>query len=273
MIIKNISGETRYFGFGTKARGRTLANNATGTLPDEPSVIELVQHYVGQGLLQIVGGPAEAALLGGGTTPASGFLLITGAVSDNDTVTIAGEVFKFANAPTSPALGTYYTSLSARWAGDGAAASVASGTLVDAINAVAALNVTADPAVAYASGKYIVALRAKNGTKVATGLTLAETGTNIAKSAGTFDAGADQAARRTLVLKRVVTSTDVTNTVIAINTGLPSLSFWVVQLRSAAGASIAWTGKVSSTGGTLLLALDGLTDFADTDVFNIIVAE
>jgi hypothetical protein len=273
MIIKNISGEARYFGFGTKARGRTIANNGTSTIPDEQTVLAAAQHYVDQGLLQIVSGPSAAAIVGGGTTPASGFLLVTGTVADNDTVEIAGEVFKFANAPTGPVLGKYYASLSARWAGDGAGAGTAAGTLVTAINAVTTLNVAADAATLYDTGKYIIPLKAKNNTTVQTGLTLVATSDHIAASGATLSAGANQAGRRTILNRHTVTADEETAGVILIHTGLPDITFYVVQLRDATGLSKAWTGLVKNARGALLLCNAGLVAFAETDVFNVIACE
>jgi hypothetical protein len=274
MIIKNISGETRYFGFGTKARGRMLANNATATLSDDqPSVLAAVQHFVQQGVLQIVSGPTESQILGGGTIPASGYILVNGTVSDNDTVTIAEEVFKFANAPTGPVLGKYYDSLSARWAGDGAAAATAAGTLVTAINNVSSLNVSASPAKLYDTGVYVVPLHAKNGTMDRTGLTLDASGTNLDKSGTIFSGGANQAARRTLLIKRTITADEESGKLIVIATGLPSISFFLAQLRTAAGDSKTWTGTIADSGGSLVISSVGASAWAETDVLQIMACE
>lgn len=274
MIIKNISGESRYFGFGTKARGRTLANNATATLSDnEPSVLAEVQHYVEQGYLELVSGPASAQVVGGGTTPAAGYILVTDAVADNDTVTIAGQVFKFANAPTGPVLGTYYASLTARWAGDGAAAATAAGTLVTAINNVTTLNVKAAPAYQHVSGDYVIPLKAKNNSASNTGLTLAASGAGLAVSAETMTAGANQAARRTLIVRHTVTADEVEAALVVVETGFPAVTFFLAQVRDDTGKSKSWDGTIGSSGGAVILSDAGAVNLEEDDTIQLIACE
>jgi hypothetical protein len=280
MIVKNITGESRYFGFGraTFVRGRLLAANATYSIPDnDPVSMAAVQAFVAAGELQIVEGPANNAVLASSNLPAAGYIRVTGTATNNDTVTVAGQVFEFKADPGSAVLGKYNSGLSNAaylWAGAGAAAATAAAHLVTAINANSDdLNVVAGTAVLYDTGVYVIPLYAKDGTVTYTGLTLAKSGTNLAVSGTVFAAGVQGPARKTLFTTRAVVAADATAGVIVIATGWASVSNVLVVLRTAAGAAKAWDGKATLSGGNIVLDNTGSTDFADTDVFSVFAQE
>lgn len=275
MIIKNVSGETRYFGFGRGTRGRSMANNGTSTVPDnDPYIAGLVQHYVAQGQLQIVEGPAEATLSASINTPAFAYIEANGAVADADTVVIAGVTYEFANDPGAAVLGEYNSGLSNaafKWAGDGAAAVTAIATLRTAINHNSATSgLVADAAVQYDTGKYLLPIRRADGSPSAAGsFVIDATGANLAKSSGGLIAGITGAALKTVIKKHTVVAGDVTNAAILVATGLTSITTVQVQVVAATGIEKAWNGAALVSGGNIILNNVGTVDWADTDVVTV----
>lgn len=275
MIIKNVSGEARYFGFGRGTRGRSMANNGTSTVPDnDPFIAGLVQNYVNQGVLQIVEGPAEVALSASITTPAFAYIEANGAVADADTVVIAGVTYEFANDPGAAVLGEYNSGLSNaafKWAGDGAAAATAIATLRTAINHNSATSgLVADAAVEYDTGKYLLPIRRADGSPSASGAFVIDaTGANLAKSGGGLTAGITGAAAKTVIKKHTVVVGDVNNAAILIPTGLTSIITASVQVVAATGIVKAWNGATLISGGNIVLNNVGVTDWAATDVVTV----
>lgn len=277
MIIKNVSGETRYFGsFGPGVRGRVMANNATSTVPDNnPVVAAAVQAYVNAGILQVTSGPSDAAISASITTPAFAYVCANGAVADADTVTVAGVVYEFANDPGSAVLGAYNSGLSNaayKWAGDGAAAATAIATLRTAINYnTATSGLVADAAIQYISGKYVLPIRRADGSAAVGSFAIAKSGTNLTVSGATLTAGVTGAAVKNFSQQYAATATDVTNAVILIPTGLTSIATVRVSWRTAAGVAIAWDGALTVSGGNVTLNNVGSVDFAATDIATITV--
>ena len=277
MIVKNVSGETRYFGFVSRGhvgpnyvRGRSLANNATATLPDnDADTLAKVQQYVAAGVLQIVSGPASAAVEGSVNSPAAGWVSITtGGTSSGDTVTIAGQVFKWAADPGSGVLGTFYASLNARWAGaNSATLATAAGTFVTAVNN-AKIGVVADPATLIGTPIY-VPLRAANGVIDNTGLTLVKSGANIAVSGATFAAGNNGVNRQQAIISYTAVAGDVSAGFVLIPTALPNIGTVTVKVITSAGAVKAWDGAATIIGSTVEVDNSGSTDFAATDVITV----
>ncbi len=276
MIVKNISGESRYFAWIPRGRlnaqgvrGQTLANNATATLPDnDPDVLKKVQEYSDAGVLQIMQGPSDITLLSSVNLPASGYVKGTGAVADNDYVTIAGLKFKWANDPGSGVLGKLYTDY--YWAGDGAVQATALDTLKDAVNYnTATTGIVAEDTVAIGADVYLP-LRAVAGNVATTGLTLVKSGANLAVSGATLAAGVQGGAKPTALIKRTCAVADVTAGLIVIATALPSISNFIIQVKTSAGAIKAWDGVAAVAGSTFVIDNSGNTDWADTDVITII---
>lgn len=277
MIVKNISGETRYFGFTRHkgARGRSLANNATATLPDNnPEVMQTVMNYVTAGVMQIVEGPAQNALVASVNTPANGTITASGAVSNADFVTVSGLKFKFAADPgdVSATVGTYSAILVAYWAGAGAAAAVAAGTLRTALVAnAAATGIVADPVITLGSSTFIP-LRAASGVIATTGLTLVKSGTNLAVSGATLTAGASNGAKRSANISHAATAGEVSAGIMFLPTALNSISVFNVQVLRA-GVTLAWDGAAIAKGGTLVLDNSGSADWAAADVIVVFAQE
>lgn len=277
MIVKNITGEARYFGFGraTFVRGRLLEDQATYTLPDnDPVVMAAVQGYVAQGFMSIVEGPQDAALLASTNIPANGWVQINGVTLAHETVTVAGQVFEFAADPGSAVLGEYNSNLTLTtsvWAGVAAAASASATSLAAAINHLTDdLGVVAGTPVLWDTGKYVIPLFATDGTVSYTGLTLAKSGVNLVVSGTTFATGVQGPGRKTLFTSRTITAADVTLTYVLITTGWNSVSNAIVSARASTGIPKAWTGALVLSGGTIML--DGGNLAAD-DVFSIFAQE
>lgn len=269
MIIKNVCGEGRYFSLGR--RGVTLANNATTTVADDNTeAIAKVQHYVRLGTMEIIEAPATVTPGVTANVVCHGHILASGAVSDADYVTVAGRKFVFGNDPGTGVLGTYYSGLTGYWAGDGAAAGTAMGTLKTAINAnTAALGVIADTAVTIGSGA-ILPLRT-TGT-INTGKTLVKSGTNLAVSGATMTAGTPGNSKQTVLVRRVSTTADVSAGAIVLGFGFVPRA-WLISVRTAAGAVKAWDGACTLSVKSLVLTNAGDVDWADTDVITILVQE
>jgi hypothetical protein len=276
MIVKNVSGESRYFGFTRHegARGRNLADNGLATLPDNnPEVLQKVQEYVAAGVLQIMEGPANATLLASVNQPAHGYIAATGAVADADKVTVAGLGFKFGNDPGDAEVGEFSVALGFYWAGDGAGAATAMGTLQTALNAnSAATGIIADDPVTIGSGTYIP-LRAAGGVTATTGLTLVKnTGANLAVSGATLTAGTAGAGKQTAIVAHTVTAGEVTAGLVVIGTALSSVSTLIVQVVTA-GAIKAWDGVVQTSGGSVVLDNTGSSDLAAGDIVTLFAQE
>lgn len=276
MIIKNVSGETRYFGFGRGTRGRTMANNGTSTVPDnDPFVYGLVQSYVAQGILQVISVPEELTLAASSNTPAYGFLQLNGAAADNDTFTVAGMAFEFENDPGSAVLGAYNANLTDaayKWAGDGAAAATAAGTLRTAINAnTATTGIVADAAVQYDTGLYLIPLRRADGNPATGSIALAKSGVNLAVSGATLAAGVTSAVVKQVSKVITVTAGDVTLASILVASGLTAITSVNVSVLAATGIVKAWNGATLISGGNVVLNNVGNSDWADTDVINVTI--
>ena len=279
MIVKNISGESRYFGFVQRGRtgpgvsGQTLANNATATLPDgDAAILATVQRYVAAGVMSIVQGPSDITLLGSVNLPAVGYVLGTGAVADADFVTVCGLKFVFANDPGTGVLGKYYAALSGYWAGDGAAQATALATLKTAINYnSAAIGVSAETVVSVGTAVFLP-VRANSGVVATTGLTLVKSGANLAVSGATLKAGISGVSSKTVVASHVVLAAEVTATAVVIATALPSISRFIVQVIKA-GAIKAWDGTVTVTGATIVLSVGTATLLEADDVITIFAQE
>lgn len=280
MIVKNIATDTRYFTFGERRYGKgqkgiTLANNATATLSDgDAGILTSVRNYIAQGLLQLVEGPSDLTLLTSVNQPAVGYIAATGAVSDADVVTVAGLAFKWANDPGTGVLGTYYASLSARWAGDGAAAATALATLKTALNANTVTTGIAAETVVVSGASTILPLRATAGNITTTGLTLVKTtGVNLVVSGATLAAGVQGTARKTAVIRHVVTAADATLAAILLPVDMATISRALVNVTATAGATKAWGGTTVLNGSTVVLTNNGTVDWVETDVINVFVQE
>jgi hypothetical protein len=282
MIVQNITGETRYFGFVPRGhegpnyvRGRTLLPSATATLPDnDADTFAKVQAYVAAGALKIVQGPASANEIASVNLPATGYIsCAAGGTSSGDVLTSLGQAFKFAADPGSGVLGTFYSSLSARWAGaNNSTPATCMGTLKTAINN-AALGVVADTAVLVGTTAYLP-LRAAAGNTVNTGLTLVKTtGTNLAVSGATLGAGVSGGARNVAIIHYTVTSADVSAGLIVFSTSLVNVGEFVVQAQTATGQVKAWDGLAQVTGSSIVVDNSGSTDLANTDLLTIIAFE
>ncbi len=283
MIVKNISGETRYFTFAPRGhtgpnyiRGRSLANNATVSLPDNDlDVLAKVQSFVAAGVMSIVQGPTNANLVSSVNLPASGYIsCATGGTSTSDVLTIVGAAYKFAPDPGSGVLGTFYASLSAIWAGAASATpATAMGTLKTAINANSATSgIAADTAVLVGTTAYLP-LKATLGNTVATGLTLVKTtGANLAVSGATLTTGVSGGARNTCIIDYAATSGDVSAGLIVFPTALANIGKYIIQVQSS-GAIKAWDGVTQITGTTIVIDNSGSTDWAAADVISIIAFE
>ena len=274
MTIKNISGETRYFGFGRGVRGRTMANNGTSTVPDnDPFIAGLVQGYVNQGILQVTSGPTDLALVASASTPAFAYLAVNGAAADNDTFTVGGIVFEYENDPGSGVLGQYVSTLSAaanKWAGDGAAATTAAGTVRTAINVhTATTGIIADAPVEYETGKFLIPLRASSGSPTAGTTLIAVSGANLAISHGHLEAGVTGLMRKSVTKVYTVVADDVTNAAVLFATGLTTVASVTVQVVAATGIAKAWNGATLVSGGNVILNNVGTVDWAATDVITI----
>ncbi len=278
MIVKNVSGETRYFGFSihgqrTVQRGKVLVNNGLATISDsDPVVLAKVQSYVAAGVLQIIEGPSQATLVSSVNSPASGYIYADGAAANADFVTVSGLKFKFAASPGDAALGHLSASLVAYWAGAGAGAATAMGTLRTALNInTAATGIIADPVVTIGSVSYIP-LRATNGVVANTGLTLVRSGTHVLASDTILAAGSSGAAKRTANLVHAASANDVTAGLIILPTALNSISIFDVQILRA-GVGLAWDGVAQKSGGSLVLDNSGTTDWQAADVITVFAQE
>lgn len=275
MRIQNVSGETRYFGFGHGVRGRTMAHLGISTVPDnDPFVLGMVQNYVAAGKLLVVEGPTDVALTASINTPAFGYLEVNGAAADNDTFTVGGIVFEYENDPGGGVLGQYVSTLSAtanKWAGDGAAAGTAAGTVRTAINVhTATTGIVADAPIEYETGKFLIPLRAANGSPTAGTSLVAKSGANLAILHGSLVAGVTGKAVKTVIQKYTVVAGDVTNAALLLATGLSRVDTVVVTIVDATGVLKAWNGATLISGGNVVLNNAGLVDWAATDVVTIL---
>ena len=72
-------------------------------------------------------------------------------------------------------------------------------------------------------------------------------------------------------VRRPVTADDVTATTITLNSDTQAITGAIAVLRDAAGAVKAWDGAITVTADTVTLDNTGATDFADTDVFDVVM--
>lgn len=271
MTIKNVSGETRYFGFGQGVRGITLANNATAVVPDNNEfVMGKVLSYVAAGALQITSQVTSTTV----NTPSNFWVEANGAVADLDTVTVRGVVYEFANDPGGAVLGANHAGLSDPanlWAGDGAAAATALATLRTAINNNSATNgLTADAPITYDTGLLVLPVRRTDGSPTALAGAIAVSGTNLLASGATMTAGVTiSAGAKTATLSRAATAADVTAAQITFVTGLVTISSTNVTVKTAAGVPKAWAGTVVVNAGNVVITNVGGVDYADTDIVTI----
>lgn len=270
MTIKNVSGETRYFGFGQGVRGLTLANNGTATVPDNnPFILSKVQGYVNAGSLQVTSSAPIAAV----NTPANFWVEANGAVSDAEVVVVLGVTYEFANDPGAAVLGAYHAGLSDpanKWAGDGAAAATALGTLRTAINNNSSTNgLTADAAVTYDTGLLVLPVRRTDGSPTVLAGAISTDGVNMLVSGATMTAGVTAASGKVATLSRAATAGDVTAAQITFVTGLTSITAASATVKTAAGVPKAWVGAVLISGGNVVINNVGGVDYAATDIVTI----
>lgn len=283
MIVKNVSGENRYFSFVPRGhvgpdyvRGRLLANGASATLPDyDENILKKVNSYVAAGALQITTPPAGT--FGASVNlPASGNLTLTvGGAVNGDVLTIGGLAFKVAADPGTGVLGKYYSSLTGYWAGATNATSLtAAGNLVTAINAnSSATGIVADPAFLIGTTAYI-SLRSANGATANTGLTTVvttNTSTRWAASGAVLAAGVAGSAtgKAVFAYNYTVVAGDVSAGFVILPTALPSIGDYTVKVETSAGGSKAWDGATTVSGSTLIIDNSGSTDWAATDIISV----
>ncbi len=72
-------------------------------------------------------------------------------------------------------------------------------------------------------------------------------------------------------VRRAVTAADVTATAITIPTPGVQIRGAIATLRTAAGAVKAWDGNLVIANESVTLGNEGATDFADTDVFDVVI--
>jgi hypothetical protein len=276
MKVKNVSGETRYFGFGqgTKIRGFALAHNAEKVIPDTDAAYAIARDYVKKGIMQITEGPESATLASSIVTPAFGVVAATGAVANTNTVTVGGQVYEFLADPGAGVLGQHVVGLADAanvWAGAGAAAATAMGTLRTAINAHSATSgVTAAAPYTYDTGMVALVIT-RNDQSPAIGTTnLAKNGANIVVSGAALTPGVIGSAMSMFAKTHTVVAADVALGAVVVPTGLTTIAQHLVKVTTAAGIAYDWNGAIHITGGTLYYNNTGATDFQAGDVLTIL---
>lgn len=252
MIVKNISGAKKFFGF-TPSRGYNIDNNGTATVPDtDLRAIAKAREYVLSGDIQIVSGPSILALQAAESRPACGALVQSDVMVVNETFVVGGITYETELDPGSAVLGEYNANLSDpsyKWAGPaGANAAAAAATMRTAINHpdnVAASNIQAAP-LATVGTTTVIPLVAADGSVDGSGLTLDASGAaNTAASGATLNDGAQGGAKLTQIATHTVTAAEVTAGAVVISTGLQSFSGLLVQIYDdSTGVLLAWDGEI-----------------------------
>lgn len=247
MIIKNVSGVTKYFAAGGK--GINLANNATGTVPDTNKAYRDVSRAVARKELEIIKGFQSDEVIRPIDIP-EGYRVDVSTVADGNFITIAGVTFEFDNNAAVTAGNTLVT-----FSSDATALT----NLKAAINANAVLKEKKIFATDInTTVKFLIIVR--NDGDVATDLVVTKTGApiTITKLDGVSSAS----------LGVSVQTVAAAATSQYIYTGLKTVTSVVVQTRSAAGAVKAYAGVVTVSGGTVFLAADA--SLIITDIITVI---
>jgi hypothetical protein len=162
MIVKNISGQTTFFGFGrakltTETRGGTIAPGGTLLVSDAKEAMAAALKYQKEGLIQILDAPGFSSVLQPVDVPASAIIVLNTIITANK-LQIAGVGFEFLTSG-SPASGytgiTFVASSSGRQA-----AAVALVAAINANTTLQGLGIVADlPIHVSSSLDYVVVKR------------------------------------------------------------------------------------------------------------------
>lgn len=258
MIVKNIYGATRSFGFANKVNV-TLENNGEATLPDDYEVVADAYAKADAGYIQIVEGPASTKMISSGTAPDTLIIRLADNPSDEEIITIGDVVLEFdddADIATDGAVGVTI----------GGSNIVTGANIVTAVNnsaALAALGVTATASgVTGASvppAPVIVALNYAGTTAIAD-LTFTTDGADVTVAKKASAAGVTKRAFRT---ERTLTNT---TTDLEFVTDLQSITTVTVSVMTATtGVLKAWDGDIRIVGNVVVLNVEGDADLAATD--------
>lgn len=235
MIIKNISGVTKYFSIGHRSglgsrfsRGRELTNGASATFGNDSKAVSDARELALAGEIEIVDGPAVAAEQGSVNKPAAGKILIAGAGPSNaDWVILNGVKFLYA-ASSATAVAPVI------WAGAAAIGATAMNTLRTAVNAHSTVGVKIGANLTIGADTAAL-ITASAGADITVGASYAITrsGGNITIPA-TLTNGAKGHAKEASVTTYTVSNADNTAGKWIIPTGLLSTpSNFIVQVRRA----------------------------------------
>lgn len=260
-------------GFAGEVPAISLANNATKTLDEgNPAVLAAVYSYVEQGVLQILSGPYALSLSKSAPRAGSGYVGATGNIVAANTVTIGSTVFEWNTAADQVTAGRVWAGVAA--ASSGTAAATALENFRVKLLAYATANtsfpVTPGPAVITNGSNSILPLMLKTADGTTT-VALAVSGTNLVVSAANTAAGSTSAPVLRARFNRTVTAAEVTQGVIAINTGLSTIGGFSAQLRVSGVVKVP-TGAWSTSGSFICLKIDsagGAVNPAAGDVIEI----
>jgi len=274
MIIKNISGVTKYFSIGHRSglgsrfsRGRELANGASATFGNDSKAVSDARELALAGEIEIVDGPAVAAEQGSVNKPAATQLLIAAAgPSNGDFVILNGVKFLYA-AVTGTAVAPVI------WAGAAAIAATAMNTLRTAVNAHATVGVKLGANLTIGADT-VALITASAGANITVGANYAisKSGANITVAA-TLTNGAKGHVKEASVTTYTVTADDNTAGKWIIPTGLKSTpSNFIVQVNRAGAIlpTLACTFVFeATTKGNLVVDDSGASTLAAADVITI----
>jgi hypothetical protein len=249
MKIKNVSGAEGYFAAGK--RGVRLANNASVDVADSPEAMADVLASVKTGDLEIVEGPNTSAVIGVTDRPV-GVSILLGSVAEGDFVTVSGQAFEFvdtAGAGVEP---------NATEVLIGASDATAAAALKVAINADATLDAAQVRCSNVHATSAVEIYRTDGDLTTAFSYSVADSGGH---ATATVITGVDNEGLSLVIVTQIGAASAFT-----VFTGLKSISsFWFDHHVTATGATAAYDGTATPSGGSIVFANGGSANIVATD--------
>jgi len=262
MTIKNITGATYTFKIGK--RSFVLADQATTVADEDTVAIQDAVREANAGNIQIITEPSivQLAQYFAGTPAREGYVAVDlNTVVDGNTITIAGEVFEFdsnstvsgSNTPIDIATGSpSHAVIAARLQ-----------TAVNADTVLQGIGLVAGEILTITSTNAKLILKATNPNHLIGSITISKSGSPITLATAV-------AASASVAYKQSISNTTAAGTTMLINTGLTTITTYVISVVSSAGVVKNYDGTVVASGGFLYLNAAGAVDLASGDVVTVI---
>lgn len=263
MKFKNISDSSRYFQLGKG--GQQVAQNEIATVAfslylgpnEEARIFNQLLQYEEEGVIEILEGPNGVKYTGKKSVAASGWFLVTGTVSNEDTVTIGSEVYQISNDDTYG--GNIPVTVSDLTSTTGVAEALTE-AIAENSDYVKVVNVDSH-----------VVLTALEEGPSGNGIALDTSSAQITASGSELAGGAFGGVSVKTVITTEVTDVDQTAGKLVLNTGLDSITSFILQAIDGDGAIKSGVGNIVVEGGLVIVDAGGSSGVEENDVVTLVV--